>query len=328
MQKDKSAGLMNGFSLPISNFIKCVACIVIALHHYSQFGIDKEYISGPIYSVFRSVGGDLSVTLFFLLSGYGLMASETKKHLDFLDFMKKRFWRLLKPFWIANIVFVVIYWLLGTPNIATTSLSNAVLSCIGIVTFDGTMWFVRVLILLYIFFAVSIQIKGKTLLVTSVLTLVFIVVSILCGMGSHFWSSAFAFPAGMALFLYKDTLFPLARKIYVPIVAIVFYVGLLYGLVFCLHLDNSIWHQLNNILIVILLVVLVSHLPNNCLDSFKLPKWLDAYYEMYLAHPKILYLMYFSFGAFWSLPVYLGISVLGAIALHFITSFSFGSNQK
>ena len=328
MQKDKSASLMNGFSLPISNFIKCVACIVIALHHYSQFGIDKGFISGPIYSVFRSVGGDLSVTLFFLLSGYGLMASESKKHLDFLDFMKKRFWRLLKPFWIANILFVFIYWILGTPNIATSSFSNAILSCIGIVTFDGTMWFVHVLSLLYIFFAISIQVKDKALLVTSVLTLVFIVVSILCGMGSHFWSSAFAFPAGMALSLYKDTLFPLARKIYVPIVAIGAYVILLYGLVFYLHLDNSIWHQLNNILIVILLVVTVSHLPNNCLGSFRLPKWLDAYYEMYLAHPKILYIMYFSFGAFWILPIYLGISVLGAIALHFITSFTFGSNKK
>ena len=328
MQKDNSATRMSGFSLPISNLIKCIACIVIALHHYSQFGIDKEYISGPIYSVFRSVGGDLSVTLFFLLSGYGLMASETKKHLDLLDFMKKRFWRLLKPFWIANILFVFIYWILGTPNIATSSLSNAVLSCVGIVKFDGTMWFVHVLILLYIFFAIAIQVKNRALLVTSVLTLIFIIVSILCGMGSHFWSSAFAFPAGMAMYLYKDVLFAFARNIYVPIVAVVAYVFLLYGLVFYLHLDNSIWHQLNNILIVVLLVVVVSHLPNDCLNGFKLPKWLDAYYEMYLAHPKILYLMYFSFGSFWSLPEYLGFSVLGAIVLHFITSLSFENRKK
>lgn len=327
MQKN-TGSYMKGLSLPISNLIKLIACIVIALHHYSQWGLDKGFLSGPIYSVLRSVGGDLSVTLFFLLSGYGLMASETKKHLGFMEFMKKRLWRLLKPFWIANTIFVVIYWLLNTPNVATESWQNAILSCLGIVPFDGTMWFVKVLLIFYLFFAVAAQVKDKTVLIMSVFTLAFIAHSIYDGVGSFYWSSTFAFPAGMALFKYKDTLFQLARKIYMPIVAVVAYSVLLYGLVFYLHLDNAIWHQLNNILIVVLLVVIVSHLPSDCMSSFKLPKWLDAYYEMYLAHPKILYLMYFSFGTFLPLPLYLGVSILSAIALHFIASFSFGSNKK
>ena len=328
MQKDNTNSFMCGFSLPISNLIKCIACIVIALHHYSQWGIDKGFLAGPIYSVFRSVGGDLSVTLFFLLSGYGLMASETKKHLGFIDFMKKRLWRLLKPFWIANIIFVVIYWFLDTPNIATSSVLNALLSCVGIVAFDGTMWFVKVLLMFYLFFAISAQIKDKMLLVMSVFLFVFITVSISCGMGSFFWSSAFAFPAGIALFKYKDSLFPLARKIYVPVVALFFYVILWSGLVYYLQLDNAIWHQLNNILIVVLLVVVVSHLPNGFMGGFRLPKWLDAYYEMYLAHPKILYLMHFSFGTFWSLPVYLLVSVCSAVVLHLVTMIPYGSKEK
>lgn len=328
MQKDNTNSYMCGLSLPISNLIKCIACIVIALHHYSQWGIDKDLLSGPIYSVLRSVGGDLSVTLFFLLSGYGLMASETKKHLGAIEFMKKRLWRLLKPFWMANIIFVAIYWIFGTPNEACESVLNGILSCIGILEFDGTMWFVKVLILLYIFFAIGAQIKNKTLVTTSILTLAFIVVSILSGRGSFYWSSAFAFPAGMALFQYKELLFPIARKIYVPIVAVLTYVVLLYSLVFYLQLDNAIWHQLNNILIVVMLVVLLSHLPNYCMENFKLPKWLDAYYEMYLVHPKILYFAYFSFGTFFVLPIYLAISILSAVALHFLVSLSFGSKAK
>lgn len=328
MQKENTSSYANELNLPISNLVKVIACLVIALHHYSQWGIDKGFLSGPIYSVLRSVGGDLSVTLFFFLSGYGLMASETKKHLGFMDFMKKRLWRLLKPFWIANIIFVTLFWIFATPNIATSSWQNAILSCLGIVPFDGTMWFVKVLLIFYLFFAIAAQVKDKTLLIMTVMTLAFIGYSIYDGIGSFFWSSTFAFPAGMALFKYKETLFPLARKIYVPVVAVVVYGVLLYGLVFYLHLDNAIWHQLNNILIVVLLVAFVSHLSSGCMANFKLPKWLDAYYEMYLAHPKILYLMHFSFGTFLPLPIYLAVSILSAIALHFIASFSFGSNKK
>lgn len=328
MQKDSADSHMSELSLPISNLIKCIACIVIALHHYSQWGIDKGFVSGPIYSVLRSVGGDLSVTLFFLLSGYGLMASETKKHLGFVEFLKKRLWRLLKPFWIANIIFVILYWIFSTSNIATSSLLNAILSCFGFVAFDGTMWFVRVLILLYVCFAISAQMKDKILLVMSFFSVSFILVSILCGEGSYLWSSVFAFPTGMALFRYKNILFPLARKLYVPFVALATYCVLLYGLVFYFQLDNSIWHQLNNILIVIMLTVVVSHLPNNCIENFRLPKWLDAYYEMYLAHPKLLCLMYFSFKTFWPLPIYIAVSLLSAVALHFIASFQFGYKKK
>lgn len=327
MQKD-NALYTNELSLPVSNLIKVLACIVIALHHYSQWGIDKGMISGPIYSALRSVGGDLSVTLFFFLSGYGLMASETKKHLGFVEFMKKRLWRLLKPFWIANIIFVALYWIFNTPNQATESLLNAVLSCLGFIQFDGTMWFVEVLIYFYVFFAIATQIKDKTLIVMSILTIAFIAKALWGGMGSFYWSSTFAFPAGMALYKYRDKLFPVARKLYVPIIAIVTYGVLLFGLVFYLHLDNAIWHQLNNILIVVLLVVVLSHLPNTCFQGFKLPSWLDAYYEMYLAHPKILYLLWFSFGTFLPLPLYLGISILSAVALHFIGSFSFDSKVK
>ncbi len=320
MEKEGSNSLMNGISISVSNLIKCIACLVIALHHYAQMGIDKGFVSGPIYSAFRSVGGDLSVTLFFLLSGYGLIASETKRHLGFVDFMKKRLWRLLMPFWIANVIFVVLYWIFGVGNVATISIVNALLSGIGIIKFDNTMWFVHVLIMLYFCFAVASQIKGKTLLYTSIFSAIFIAVSILLGMGSYFWSSVFAFPVGIALYQYKDTLFPIARKLYVPILGVIVYAGLLYLLVFKLNLDNSIWHQLNNILIVILLVSGISHLSNDAFVNFKLPKWLDAYYEVYLVHPKIIYFLLFGFGVFLPLPVYLVVSIGAAILLHAITS--------
>lgn len=62
---------------------------MIALHHYS---IDRV-IAGthnPIYQLLSTQGGWLGVAIFFFLSGYGLMKSELKNHIEFVPFVKKR----------------------------------------------------------------------------------------------------------------------------------------------------------------------------------------------------------------------------------------------
>lgn len=84
----------------LTDFIKFMACMMIALHHYSQ-GMVVAGTHNPIYQLFSTQGGWLGVAIFFFLSGYGLMKSDMKYHLEAIPFFKKR---LLKTYFPAVVV--------------------------------------------------------------------------------------------------------------------------------------------------------------------------------------------------------------------------------
>ena len=72
-----------------TDFIKFISCLMIAFHHYSQ-GRVANGSDNIIYQLLSTQGGWLGVAVFFFLSGYGLMKSEIKRHLDIYEFLKRR----------------------------------------------------------------------------------------------------------------------------------------------------------------------------------------------------------------------------------------------
>ena len=73
----------------LSSFLKFLAAITVALHHYSQYVCANHLSENILYKVLSSQGGYLAVGIFFFLSGYGLMESEKKHHLSPIGFIKK-----------------------------------------------------------------------------------------------------------------------------------------------------------------------------------------------------------------------------------------------
>lgn len=84
------------FDRNLTDIVKFLSCLMITLHHYSQ-GMVVAGSHNPIYQLFSTQGGWLGVAIFFFLSGYGLMKSDMKHHLEPLPFFKKRLMKTYLP---------------------------------------------------------------------------------------------------------------------------------------------------------------------------------------------------------------------------------------
>ena len=96
----------------LTDVVKMLSCVMIAIHHYANYAISTEYSDCIILRLFSTQGGYLGVALFFFLSGYGLMKSESKHHLGFNAFVVKRFGKVFLPVLLVTLFWLPIYVLL------------------------------------------------------------------------------------------------------------------------------------------------------------------------------------------------------------------------
>lgn len=310
------------FHIPIeaSNFLKLLACLVILLHHYSQQGLNMHHVSGPVFEILRSVGGDLSVTLFFFLSGYGLMVSELRREFEPKRFFVKRFWRVLRPFWFVNLIAVIVYCLLGANNIATLTPLHSVGAVLGVVIFDYSMWFIYFLLALYILFAVGMLFRHPVL-ITGTAVCIFVIIAVIKEYPSYLWSSLFAFPFGMLAGMKPTSIIGFFRKYKVFLASITVYAAIWYLFVFRSAGGNgALWHLMNNILLTILLLFFIGRAPVKYISWYRLPAKWQPYYEVYLVHSKILFITIFCIGFF--PPLWLFIPLTAIVALIFCNALS------
>ena len=141
-----------------SDILKSIACVVIALHHYSQNIIITEGANNLLYFLFSTQGGYSGVALFFFLSGYGLMESESCRHLGLWAFLKKRIWKVYKPVFIVNLI-VFLSCLLW--NYCETKSWECELwyEVFLIDKMDWYFWFVAVLMNCYVLFGLCSQVR-------------------------------------------------------------------------------------------------------------------------------------------------------------------------
>ena len=93
------------------DIIRAVAILIIVVYHIYALG-GYPYANHVRLNYLLSFGGELGVTLFLLLSGYGiycsLARSEQKgKHLKWTEFMKRRCMRIMPPYYICLVVLIV-----------------------------------------------------------------------------------------------------------------------------------------------------------------------------------------------------------------------------
>lgn len=92
----------------MTNCLKVLSAVMIMLHHYSQYVCANGLSDSICYKVLSSQGGFLGVAIFFFLSGYGLMESESNGHLKVLTFFKRRLLKIYLPVLAISFIWMII----------------------------------------------------------------------------------------------------------------------------------------------------------------------------------------------------------------------------
>lgn len=132
----------------ITDIMKFVACIMVAMSHYSGYALSNGVSSSIIYRLFAAMGGYLGVAIFFFLSGYGLMKSNMCHPLRITDFLRKRLIRTWGPAILVSFIWLVIAFLCDRSLLCNQRYLEGIIWWFN----DEVMWFVRVILILYIFF--------------------------------------------------------------------------------------------------------------------------------------------------------------------------------
>lgn len=130
----------------ITDLLKFVACIMVAMSHYSGYALAEGVSSSVIYKVIAATGGYLGVAVFFFLSGYGLMKIDQKRHRNFAEFCKRR----LAKAWLPAVVVSAIW--LGVAYFVDLDLLCNKHYLLGLLWWfnDEVMWFIRVIMIMYV----------------------------------------------------------------------------------------------------------------------------------------------------------------------------------
>lgn len=257
-----------------SKVLKGVLGVLIVFHHL-QYGVELPY-----FHIFRHVGAPV-VSVFFFLSGYGLMSSYIQKGMIYLNgFLKKRLWVIVKPFIIVTLFYLLLnYFDKGSLN--SNILSDLIFKGITPLPYS---WFVFTIILFYIYFyfVFSLKLLNNKWKIISLVTLTFLYILIVRNILEYdraWWVSALGFPAGLIYKYYQQVLIGIFTGIYRKILGILFFLTVCV----CLILTQNEWlYTLVYALIPVIAILMIS-----CFD-FPKPKLLvflgDISYEIYLLH--------------------------------------------
>lgn len=268
------------FEIENSNIIKGIATIAVILCHMAL------RTEGGLLFPKCAEYGTYAVSLFFLLSGYGLIKQhKTKKNYE-RTFLIKRLSKILGPFIIMHVV----SWLyhLSTGNFVTYETIIAELlegKC-----FVSYSWYVYVIIELYLIFYISMKLFKNNYHNYIILSLLACLLNYLLfkklDFNSAWYDTTIFFVFGMFLSLYEDKIVKLLNKYYYLILAISI---LLYFIIF----EKKI-HIFNSSLIITTVEVLSINLLILCIQaklSLKSKIWnfvSSISYEIYLVHGLVI----------------------------------------
>ncbi len=150
-----------------------------------------------------------AVSLFLVLSGFGLVSSCRDKMYSFKEFFIKRIKRVMLPYWIiTTFILIIDYFLLGRK----LQIVNLLMTYIGINTnvelwhLDYARWFVTFILLQYLLFFLAFQLfRTNKYKMFFLFGSAFVLLPMDYYIFQFGWYQFFAFPAGcMLAFYYKD----------------------------------------------------------------------------------------------------------------------------
>ncbi len=193
-------------SMPQTQQVRgCIILLIVIGHLWTHVSFARPW---------PNLAGD-SVAAFLFMSGYGVMLSYMNKRPSPATFLKKRFLRILAPYWLATLLFFTLdKMFLGN----TLGMRDAVLTLAGINLneatrlFDFTRWYVTFQLFWYMaFIAVFtvLPIKRGALVLTAAAPLLFLADYYFIHVD---WAKYLAFPAGCLAGLYRKPIVDFIRR--------------------------------------------------------------------------------------------------------------------
>lgn len=94
------------------DIIRTLAIFLIMLNHFWGIISNVQYTNIGILNFLFSMGGELGVTLFFIMSGYGIYASlyktEKKGKISYKSYLIKRINRIIPPYYISILIMLLL----------------------------------------------------------------------------------------------------------------------------------------------------------------------------------------------------------------------------
>jgi len=295
----------------VSNCLKFISAIMIALHHYSQFMVhtaEYQHINRGgqlLYQLFSAQGGYTGVAIFFFLSGYGLMESELKKHLSLKQFVDRRLKRVIFPLLILAIVWFPLYYGFRLdPEPITTDATNIILHILNV---GG--WFVSAILLMYLAFIFFTWILNKYDEKRAVFTLSIITMAtyVLCDklLGYYTSLSIPIFSVGILASLYKSKNYGIFNHCLLYLFA-----GMIFSAGYCVLVNNSPALAVHSIINYVCIAVLISIF--TCFNlKLIFPVILgEASFDIYLIHKRVMTSYMATTDALIHLWLWIGITII------------------
>lgn len=313
----KDAFLDDYLSIKTTTAEKGIAAILIVLHHLMQM------VSVPRVMSVMGYIGILLVAVFFFLSGYGLMYGVSHKENYLKGFLKKHLLSILIPYWIINILVLLVYIVRGN----TITIAKVALSILGIDTLTGT-WFVTAILVMYVAFYVAFSIGKKFRSDKIAITILCVEIALYCiacfalQLHSSWTASIVAFIMGI-IWMHLDKQFVkwLRKSYWGKMIAIAALFGILFvGRLFLSYIGmkSEIFHFILRNGICILFVLLMLCLSQKVDFKSKLSLWLgNISYELYIVHYVLLLISNAQMkSSVLFVPAILALSISGAWILH------------
>ena len=210
------------WSMTQSNALKAVAALMIILHHMVQ-SITRygEIKKGPI-TMWNSFG-ILFTSIFFFFSGYGLYKSYKTKENYLEGFLAKRLPRIILPFLVTNIIYIVT---LSVDRIS--EVRHIFTSIFGFTLINTNAWFIVELIILYVVFYLCFKkykTESRAFAKLLIFTFFFIIMCLLLGhdntsinghwfMGEWWYNTTLIFMMGMYFARFEEKIKGFMRRFF------------------------------------------------------------------------------------------------------------------
>ena len=265
--------------------LKGFAALLIVLGHLGQ-----TVHGGASFPVLRHLGL-FTVTVFFALSGYGLVLSYKRKGCRLSGFWKKRLLTVVLPYAIFTILYILVRVYLGED----VSVKSILLSFVNGTPLVRYSWFVEVIIVIYAAFWVSGKLAKDDLSLLCFMMTVFIAVFCIgmkkLGFEIYWYSTAMSFIVGM-LWAHKSGEITRELKEHLPM----YLVGMFTVLVPLVYCNRVLWmwddlgEELVTTVFVIFVLMLQYLVPakSNTVTRFIG----DISFELYMSHGAFIMLLW------------------------------------
>ncbi len=206
--------------------IKGFFIILIVFTHVLDHFPYSGFMSNPL-TLFRNGLGQLCVSMFFFISGYGIVYSVLNKGpLYSKSLLINRFLRILFYTIISLIPYFIYCACLGISH----SVSDYFLSFIGLSSFGNVSWFIFAILVCYLLCAVVYFFNWSNSILPTLLIsigiLLYIIFMFVFGEDAYKWDTIICFIYGMFFYIFKDKICIILNKSkLIPLLSMIVSVG-------------------------------------------------------------------------------------------------------